>query len=191
MLGAFLSSVSLDMGETQANVNDDAVQLMTLHSAKGLEFKYVFMVGMEESLFPHSRSSENISELEEERRLCYVGITRARSKLYLTYTEFRRLYGQDSYNPPSRFINEIPNEHIEFVRPKQSYTTSYYATVSSNAAEASESEFNLGDAVKHKTFGEGIILNMEGSGEASRLQINFGEAGTKWLVVGYAQLEKI
>ena len=191
VLGAFLSSVSLDMGETQANVNDDAVQLMTLHSAKGLEFKYVFMVGMEESLFPHSRSSENISELEEERRLCYVGITRARSKLYLTYTEFRRLYGQDSYNPPSRFINEIPNEHIEFVRPKQSYTTSYYATVSSNAAEVSESEFSLGDAVKHKTFGEGIILNMEGSGEASRLQINFGEAGTKWLVVGYAQLEKI
>ena len=112
-------------------------------------------------------------------------------KLYLTYTEFRRLYGQDSYNPPSRFINEIPNEHIEFVRPKQSYTTSYYATVSSNAAEVSESEFNLGDAVKHKTFGEGIILNMEGSGEASRLQINFGEAGTKWLVVGYAHWKNL
>ena len=108
VIAAFLSSVSLDMGETQANKADDAVQLMTLHSAKGLEFKYVFMVGMEESLFPHSRSSENISELEEERRLCYVGITRARSKLHLTYAEFRRLYGQDSYNPPSRFINEIP-----------------------------------------------------------------------------------
>ena len=124
-ISAFLSSVSLDMGETQAAKSDDAVQLMTIHSAKGLEFKYVFMVGMEESLFPHSRSTENINELEEERRLCYVGITRARHKLYLTYTEFRRLYGQDSYNPPSRFINEIPNEHLEFVRPKQSYKSAF------------------------------------------------------------------
>ena len=113
-ISAFLSSVSLDMGETQASKSDDAVQLMTIHSAKGLEFKYVFLVGMEESLFPHSRSVENINELEEERRLCYVGITRARQKLYLSYTEFSRLYGQDSYNPPSRFINEIPNEHLDF-----------------------------------------------------------------------------
>tara|TARA_A200000113_G_scaffold226049_1_gene249962 strand:+ start:5656 stop:7830 length:2175 start_codon:yes stop_codon:yes gene_type:complete len=190
VLAAFLSSVSLDMGETQANRNDDAVQLMTLHSAKGLEFKYVFIVGMEESLFPHSRSSENISELEEERRLCYVGITRARSKLYLTYTEFRRLYGQDSYNPPSRFIKEIPNEHLEFVRPKQSYTTSYYATVNSEAKEESEHEFNLGDSVSHKTFGEGVVLSIEGSGDSSRIQVNFYGVGTKWLVAAYASLER-
>ena len=101
MLAAFLSSVSLDMGETQADKYDDAVQLMTIHSAKGLEFKHVFLVGMEENLFPHSRSVENISELEEERRLCYVGITRARQKLYLSYAEYRRMYGNDSYNPPS------------------------------------------------------------------------------------------
>ena len=124
-IAAFLSSVSLDMGDTQASKTDDAVQLMTMHSAKGLEYKYVFMVGMEESLFPHSRSMENINELEEERRLCYVGITRARNKLFLTYTEFRRLYGQDSYNPPSRFINEIPAECLEFVRPKQTYKNSF------------------------------------------------------------------
>ena len=130
-IAAFLSSVSLDMGETQASKSDDAVQLMTIHSAKGLEFKYVFLVGMEESLFPHSRSMDNLNELEEERRLCYVGITRARFKLFLTYTEFRRLYGHESYNPPSRFINEIPNEHIEFLRPKQTYKNSYFATASS------------------------------------------------------------
>lgn len=191
VIAAFLSSVSLDMGETQANKADDAVQLMTLHSAKGLEFKYVFMVGMEESLFPHSRSSENISELEEERRLCYVGITRARSKLHLTYAEFRRLYGQDSYNPPSRFINEIPNEHIEFVRPRQNYSTSYYGTVAQTSSENADLGFTLGDSVRHKTFGDGVVLSMEGNGDAARVQVNFYLAGTKWLVAAYANLEKI
>ncbi|MBL6693871.1 MAG: DNA helicase II [Proteobacteria bacterium] len=191
VIAAFLSSVSLDMGETQAHKADDAVQLMTLHSAKGLEFKYVFMVGMEESIFPHSRSSENISELEEERRLCYVGITRARAKLHLTYAEFRRLYGQDSYNPPSRFINEIPNDHLEFVRPRQNYSTSYYGTVSQIKEEHNDFEFNLGDNVRHKTFGDGVVLSMEGSGDAARIQVNFYEVGTKWLVAAYANLQKI
>ena len=189
-ISAFLSSVSLDMGETQASKSDDAVQLMTIHSAKGLEFKYVFMIGMEESLFPHSRSIENINELEEERRLCYVGITRARQKLYLTYTEFRRLYGQDSYNPPSRFINEIPNEHLNFVRPKQSYRSSFFGTVSSQISDT-EHPFKLGEIVKHKVFGEGVVLSIEGQGDASRMQINFNTAGTKWLVTAYANLEKI
>ena len=191
VIAAFLSSVSLDMGETQAHKADDAVQLMTLHSAKGLEFKYVFMVGMEESIFPHSRSSENISELEEERRLCYVGITRARAKLHLTYAEFRRLYGQDSYNPPSRFINEIPNDHLEFVRPRQNYSTSYYGTVSQIKEEHNDLEFNLGDNVRHKTFGDGVVLSMEGNGDAARIQVNFYEVGTKWLVAAYANLQKI
>ena len=189
-ISAFLSSVSLDMGETQASKSDDAVQLMTIHSAKGLEFKCVFMIGMEESLFPHSRSIENINELEEERRLCYVGITRARQKLYLTYTEFRRLYGQDSYNPPSRFINEIPNEHLNFVRPKQSYRSSFFGTVSSQISDT-EHPFKLGEIVKHKIFGEGVVLSIEGQGDASRMQINFNTAGTKWLVTAYANLEKI
>ena len=189
-ISAFLSSVSLDMGETQAAKSDDAVQLMTIHSAKGLEFKYVFMVGMEESLFPHSRSTENINELEEERRLCYVGITRARHKLYLTYTEFRRLYGQDSYNPPSRFINEIPNEHLEFVRPKQSYKSAFFGTSSLDNTDTG-TPFNLGEIVRHKVFGEGVVLSIEGQGDASRMQINFNTAGTKWLVTAYADLEKI
>jgi len=189
-ISAFLSSVSLDMGETQASKSDDAVQLMTIHSAKGLEFKYVFMIGMEESLFPHYRSIENINELEEERRLCYVGITRARQKLYLTYTEFRRLYGQDSYNPPSRFINEIPNEHLNFVRPKQSYRSSFFGTVSSQISDT-EHPFKLGEIVKHKVFGEGVVLSIEGQGDASRMQINFNTVGTKWLVTAYANLEKI
>ena len=146
-IAAFLSSVSLDMGETQASKSDDAVQLMTIHSAKGLEFKYVFLVGMEESLFPHSRSMDNLNELEEERRLCYVGITRARFKLFLTYTEFRRLYGHESYNPPSRFINEIPNEHIEFLRPKQTYKNSYFASASSVTSNNESAPYNLGESV--------------------------------------------
>ena len=190
-IAAFLSSVSLDMGETQASKTDDAVQLMTMHSAKGLEYKYVFMVGMEESLFPHSRSMENLNELEEERRLCYVGITRARNKLFLTYTEFRRLYGQDSYNPPSRFINEIPQECLEFVRPKQTYKNSYYGSVVSENLSQGGNEYGLGDRVMHKSFGEGVILSIEGQSDSARVQIHFDSAGTKWLVMAYANLEKL
>ncbi len=190
-IAAFLSSVSLDMGETQAAKTDDAVQLMTLHSAKGLEYKYVFIVGMEESLFPHSRSIENLNELEEERRLCYVGITRARKKLYLAYTEFRRLYGQDSYNPPSRFINEIPHDCLEFVRPKQTYRNSYFGSASLDSSDNSAHGYNLGDQVSHKSFGEGVILSIEGNGDSARVQVHFNSVGTKWLVMAYANLEKI
>ena len=191
MLAAFLSSVSLDMGETQADKYDDAVQLMTIHSAKGLEFKHVFLVGMEENLFPHSRSVENINELEEERRLCYVGITRARQKLYLSYAEYRRMYGNDSYNPPSRFIKEIPDEHTDFVRPRQSYKTSYYGTANSfDSGDENSHEFSLGDSVVHEKFGLGTILSIEGEGELSKVQVNFADFGTKWLVLGYANLEK-
>ena len=191
MLAAFLSSVSLDMGETQADKYDDAVQLMTIHSAKGLEFKHVFLVGMEENLFPHSRSVENINELEEERRLCYVGITRARQKLYLSYAEYRRMYGNDSYNPPSRFIKEIPDEHTDFVRPRQSYKTSYYGTSNSfGSGDKSSHEFSLGDSVVHEKFGLGTVLSIEGEGELSKVQVNFADFGTKWLVLGYANLEK-
>ena len=190
-IAAFLSSVSLDMGDTQASKTDDAVQLMTMHSAKGLEYKYVFLVGMEESLFPHSRSMDNINELEEERRLCYVGITRARSKLFLTYTEFRRLYGQDSYNPPSRFINEIPQECLEFVRPKQTYKNSFYGSSVSEKLEQDGSEYGLGDRVFHNSFGEGVILSIEGQGDSARIQIHFDAVGTKWLVMSYANLKKL
>ena len=190
-IAAFLSSVSLDMGDTQASKTDDAVQLMTMHSAKGLEYKYVFLVGMEESLFPHSRSMDNINELEEERRLCYVGITRARSKLFLTYTEFRRLYGQDSYNPPSRFINEIPQECLEFVRPKQTYKNSFYGSTVSEKLEQDGSEYGLGDRVHHNSFGEGVILSIEGQGDSARIQIHFDAVGTKWLVMSYANLKKL
>ena len=108
----------------------------------------------------------------------------------MTYTEFRRLYGQDSYNPPSRFINEIPNEHLNFVRPKQSYRSSFFGTVSSQISDT-EHPFKLGEIVKHKVFGEGVVLSIEGQGDASRMQINFNTAGTKWLVTAYANLEKI
>ena len=164
---------------------------MTIHSAKGLEFKHVFLVGMEENLFPHSRSVENISELEEERRLCYVGITRARQKLYLSYAEYRRMYGNDSYNPPSRFIKEIPDEHTDFVRPRQSYKTSYYGTANNfDSTNENSHEFSLGDSVVHEKFGLGTILSIEGEGELSKVQVNFADFGTKWLVLGYANLEK-
>ena len=179
------------MGETQANKTDDAVQLMTLHSAKGLEFKTVLIVGMEESLFPHARSVESINELEEERRLCYVGITRARKRLFLTYTEYRRLYGRDSYNPPSRFITEIPDDHIEFIRPKQSFSSGYYGTVAKNNDKIQTLQYALGDNVVHSTFGEGVVLNIEGDGDSSRIQVSFHEVGTKWLVSAYANLKRI
>ena len=191
MLDAFLAHAALESGEEQAGAWEDCVQLMTMHSAKGLEYKYVFMVGMEESLFPHSRSMDNINELEEERRLCYVGITRARNKLFLTYTEFRRLYGQDSYNPPSRFINEIPAECLEFVRPKQTYKNSFYGSVVPENLSQGGHEYGLGDRVMHKSFGEGVILSIEGQSDSARVQIHFDSSGTKWLVMAYANLEKL
>ena len=187
----FLSNVSLDAGDRQADEFDDAVQLMTLHSAKGLEFPLVFMTGLEETLFPHGRSMESPDQLEEERRLCYVGITRAMKKLYLTYAESRRLHGNDIFNPPSRFIKEIPSECIMEIRPKASVTMPYSRNESKPIDFEDQIGIALGQKVQHPKFGQGIVLNYEGAGESARVQVNFESAGTKWLVLSFANLEVI
>lgn len=194
MLSAFLSHAALEAGEGQADEYDDAVQLMTLHSAKGLEFPMVFIVGVEEGMFPSLMSAEEAGRLEEERRLCYVGMTRAKEKLYLTYAEMRRLYGQDKYHKPSRFIKELPENCLDEVRMKaQVSRPASSGRFSSTSVKASfnESGFGLGQRVKHPKFGEGTIINFEGSGPQSRVQVAFNGEGIKWLVTQYAKLEKM
>ncbi|WP_375751923.1 DNA helicase II [Vibrio sp. HN007] len=192
LLSAFLSHAALEAGEGQADEFDDAVQLMTLHSAKGLEFPLVFMVGVEEGMFPSQMSAEDAVRLEEERRLCYVGMTRAMEKLYITYAEMRRLYGQDKYHKPSRFIRELPEECLEEVRMKAQVSrpaTSGRFSQTSVKQNFNETGFNLGQRVKHPKFGEGTIINFEGSGPQSRVQVAFNGEGIKWLVTQYAKLE--
>jgi len=192
-LDAFLAHAALEAGEGQADEWDDCVQLMTLHSVKGLEFPLVFMVGMEEGLFPHQRSSEDMSQLEEERRLCYVGITRAREQLVVSSAEVRRLYGNDNYNSTSRFIKEIPQELMEEVRPKAQITQAVHHAPRQFSASVvtEETGFRIGQSVRHKKFGAGLILNLEGAGSQARIQVNFEQAGSKWLVMQYANLEAI
>jgi len=189
---AFISHASLEAGEGQANEGEDSVQLMTLHSAKGLEFKQVFLAGMEEGLFPHSRSSEESGQLEEERRLCYVGMTRAMEKLTLCHAEKRRLYGEESYARPSRFLTEIPDEFTQHVRlqgsamPLSGHASDSYVTKDKAVQEAAPVQ--LGQRVCHEKFGEGVVLNYEGEGRHARIQINFDDLGSKWLVMEYANL---
>ncbi|MBL7003025.1 MAG: DNA helicase II [Gammaproteobacteria bacterium] len=192
-LDAFLAHASLEAGEGQADEWDDCVQLMTLHSVKGLEFPLVFMVGMEEGLFPHQRSCDDANQLEEERRLCYVGITRAREKLVVCSAEVRRLYGSDSYNPVSRFIKEIPQDLMEEVRPKAQFTqaVSHTPQRKSQSLSGDDTGLSSGQRVQHKKFGEGIVLSVEGQGAQARIQVNFEKAGCKWLVMQYANLEPV
>jgi len=193
-LDEFLSRAALEAGEGQADAWEDCVQLMTMHSAKGLEFPLVFLCGMEDGLFPHQRSIADPHGLEEERRLCYVGITRAKEKLYITHAEQRRLHGMDNFSQPSRFIAEIPAEHVEEVRPRIQVTrpmhTSYTPRRKSAATSpGSELGIRLGQRVHHKKFGDGVILNCEGQGAHARVEVNFETAGTKWLVLSYANLD--
>ena len=190
LLKAFLDQASLDAGDTQAGESDDAVQLMTLHSAKGLEFQLVFIAGMEEGLFPHSKCMEKLEQLEEERRLCYVGITRARDKLYLTYAGSRRLYGDARLCQPSRFIKEIPGKLIDEIRPKTMIRrTMPTARHHGKPVPVPQTGISLGQRVAHGKFGEGVVLNYEGSGSNARVQVNFDRAGSKWLILSYAKLE--
>jgi DNA helicase-2/ATP-dependent DNA helicase PcrA len=195
-LAAFLGHASLEAGDTQAEEHEDSVQLMTLHSAKGLEFPYVFLVGMEEGLFPHKMSLEEPGRLEEERRLAYVGITRAMQQLVMTYAETRRLYGTETYNKVSRFVREIPPLLIQEVRLSNSVSRPFGGVqkmgTSSlfNGTGIPETAFSLGQRVQHSVFGEGVILNFEGAGAQARVQVNFDE-GSKWLMMGYAKLEAI
>jgi DNA helicase II / ATP-dependent DNA helicase PcrA len=189
LLNAFLDQAALDAGEHEAAEYEDSVQLMTLHSAKGLEFPLVFIVGLEENLFPHKMSMDDPTQVEEERRLCYVGITRAMQKLILTYAESRRLYGEDNYHAPSRFLREIPKTLIQEVRLQSSVTR----PLSLHKGMTSElpTGINLGQRVYHDIFGEGVVLNFEGRGAAARVQVNFSDEGSKWLVLQYANLQML
>jgi DNA helicase-2/ATP-dependent DNA helicase PcrA len=193
-LSAFLSQAALEAGEYQAEEHSDAVQLMTLHSAKGLEFPLVFICGLEEGMFPSQQSGDDSERLEEERRLCYVGMTRAMQKLYLTHAESRRLYGQEQYNRPSRFIREIPADCLEEIRLTTNVSKPAQMNRFGSAASHSAFEntgFKLGQRVLHDKFGEGTVLNYEGTGPQSRIQVNFDELGSKWLVTAYARLEPV
>ncbi len=196
-LAAFLDQAALDAGEAQADEHQDSVQLMTLHSAKGLEFPLVFLAGMEEGLFPHKMSMEEPGRLEEERRLCYVGITRAMQKLYLTYAESRRLHGNETFNRPSRFMREIPDEYLEEVRLNASVRRPVSAQRPAPQAsmfagsEVPDTQIILGQRVTHAVFGDGIVVNYEGQGPKARVQVNFDYEGSKWLVVGYANLQPL
>ncbi len=231
-LSLFLANAALEAGEGQADEWDDCVQLMSLHSAKGLEFPLVFLCGMEEGLFPHQRALEEPGRLEEERRLCYVGMTRAMKQLTICHAEIRRLYGREHYGQPSRFLKEIPTEHIEEIRATRmarSYTRSSgygsghgmgyahghasgHASRSSKNAPANSSlhtptrpatpsataiadpgfqGLKPGSQVRHQKFGEGMVLDLEGRGEHARVQVNFKDAGQKWLVCAHANLDLV
>jgi DNA helicase-2/ATP-dependent DNA helicase PcrA len=198
-LVAFLSYAALEAGEGQAQAGEDGVQLMTLHSAKGLEFPLVFLAGLEEGLFPNARSIEEQGRLEEERRLAYVGITRARQKLVLSYAEARRLHGQDMYGIPSRFLREIPKELLHEVRPRIQVSRPGFkgpfmpgsrrdAAFNRGHAAIETPQISLGASVRHPSFGTGTVTDYEGSGAHARVQVNFDEAGSKWLVLAYANL---
>jgi DNA helicase-2/ATP-dependent DNA helicase PcrA len=190
-LDAFLSHAALEAGEGQGETYQDCVQLMTLHSAKGLEFPLVFLVGMEEGLFPSSMSLNEPGRLEEERRLCYVGITRACRYLIMTFAEARRQYGSETYNPPSRFIGELPPELIHEVRPRVMITRPLRARPTLAPEPAEERGIGVGRRVAHVKFGEGVVLDCEGQGRHARVQVNFEHAGCKWLVVEYANLQTL
>jgi DNA helicase-2/ATP-dependent DNA helicase PcrA len=190
-LDAFLAHAALEAGEGQADAWEDCVQLMTMHSVKGLEFPLVFLVGMEEGLFPHQRSSEEPGRMEEERRLCYVGITRAREQLVVTSAEVRRLYGGESYNMLSRFVREIPSELMQEIRPKANFSRPVMPVsprIGQDRATADTGLF-VGQRVNHARFGDGIVLNLEGQGPQSRVQVNFEDAGSKWLIASMANLQ--
>ena len=189
-LDEFLSHAALEAGEGQADAWDDCVQLMTMHSAKGLEFPLVFLCGMEDGLFPHQRSIADPGGLEEERRLCYVGITRAKQILYMTYAEQRRLHGMDKLSHPSRFIAEVPDEFIEEIRPRVQVSRPVRSARRSKSSALQEHPgIRLGQRVRHGKFGDGVILNCEGQGAHTRVEVNFETAGTKWLVLSYANLD--
>jgi DNA helicase-2/ATP-dependent DNA helicase PcrA len=190
-LDSFLAHAALEAGDGQGDNAEDCVQLMTLHSAKGLEFPLVFLTGMEEGLFPSHRSVDDVSKLEEERRLAYVGITRAMQKLYLTYAESRRLHGQETYPMPSRFIREIPAELMQEVRLGAKVSRPVSQSYRVNLKEGPSSGFKIGQCVAHAKFGEGVVLNQEGSGAQERIQVNFASQGSKWLMLAYAKLDKV
>lgn len=204
----FLAQAVLESGETQSKNLNESVKLMTLHAAKGLEFAQIFLIGLEEGLLPHFNSSHSIKELEEERRLFYVGMTRSKKKLVMTYAQSRRMYGREDYPAPSRFLQEIPVNLVRHIREdSSSLSTKQYQTnpsavhqtkqpvatpsVLSSANQNSSYQFSPGMRVSHDRFGEGVILKMDGSGAEARAQVNFYQQGTKWLLLVYAKLHQL
>ncbi len=205
-LAAFLSHASLEAGEHQAGEGDDALQLMTVHSAKGLEFDVVFISGLEEGLFPHENSVREDKGLEEERRLMYVAVTRARKRLYLSHAQTRMLHGQTRYNLPSRFFDEIPEGLLKWLTPKlarghaavsggltfaprrPAWAEPAPAAVMRRTAAQETGGFRIGQNVAHAKFGQGVIVNAEGAGSDARVQVNFGREGVKWLALSVAKL---
>lgn len=192
-LTQFLAYASLEAGEAQAGEWDDSVQLMTLHSAKGLEFPLVFMVGMEEGLFPHQRSTEDENGLEEERRLAYVGMTRAMQKLHISHAEVRRLHGQENLAAPSRFLREIPAEYLRETRPQAGIARPMFGKkrFGGRAEQDGPQGLRVGQRVEHKKFGQGTVLAFEGEGARARIQVKFDQAGSKWLIAGFAKLNPV
>jgi DNA helicase II / ATP-dependent DNA helicase PcrA len=190
-LAAFLSHAALEAGETQGEAWQDCVQLMTLHSAKGLEFPLVFLVGLEDGLFPSHKSLEEPGRLEEERRLAYVGITRARQHLVLCYAETRRMHGMEMYGRPSRFLGEIPSDLLHEVRPRVQVSRPMSMPSRHGSFETEAPSLKLGQRVSHANFGEGVVVDYEGSGAHTRVQVNFENSGQKWLVLAYANLSAV
>lgn len=187
---AFLNHAALEAGETQAEEDEDCVQMMTLHSAKGLEFPLVFMVGVEEGLFPSTQSVEDFGRMEEERRLAYVGITRAMKKLFISYAESRRIYGSENLHAPSRFIREIPAHCLQEIRAAAKITRPVAPQKRRGLVDA-DSPYQLGRSVRHPKFGDGVILGCEGNGPNAQVHINFASVGEKRLVAQYARLEML
>jgi DNA helicase-2/ATP-dependent DNA helicase PcrA len=191
-LTSFLSHAALEAGETQAAEGRPALQLMTVHSAKGLEFHTVFVTGLEEGLFPHENSLSEYDGIEEERRLAYVAITRARRRLYLTHAQSRMLHGQLRYNVASRFLDEVPAGMVQWLSPKHGdFAAEPEALAGRNAAERVRdgAGWRIGQSVKHSRFGLGIIIDAEGRGTDARVQVNFRDGGVKWLALEYAKLQ--
>jgi DNA helicase-2/ATP-dependent DNA helicase PcrA len=215
-LGAFLTHASLEAGDNQAQAGQDAIQLMTIHSAKGLEFDCVFISGLEEGLFPHENSASDLDGLEEERRLMYVAITRARKRLYLSFSQTRMLHGQTRYNVKSRFLDELPEAALRWITPKHQAFGSGFARQYNEAwsrgsglhsivgtgrvpafgaspapKPAATHGLRSGQGVFHTKFGEGVVITLEGSGEDARAQVNFGRHGMKWLALSVAKLTPV
>jgi DNA helicase-2/ATP-dependent DNA helicase PcrA len=218
-LAAFLTHASLEAGDNQAQAGADAIQLMTVHSAKGLEFDAVFITGIEEGLFPHEQSLSDADGVEEERRLMYVAITRARKRLYLSFSQTRMLHGQTRYNVKSRFFEEIPENTLKWITPKQQAFGSGYAReyqqawqrgsglsgivgagrveapppapafVAASAGQAAG--LRIGQTVFHTKFGEGVVTTLEGRGADARAQVQFGRHGSKWLALAIAKLTPV
>ena len=193
LLAQFLTHASLEAGEHQADAGRDALQLMTVHAAKGLEFKTVFISGLEEGLFPHEQSSFESNGLEEERRLMYVAVTRARQRLYISYAQSRMLHGQVRYGIASRFLDEIPENLIKRLNSTNNKSAAYSSSpvATPTARPQASMPWKIGQAVSHSKFGQGVVVNYEGNADDLRVQVNFGREGLKWLALEYAKLETL